>query len=331
MENCFVQLDDVALAQRLLDEQVQFDWRPELDKIAGWIAPTLDQLLSPVPTSYYWTIMESEWASDFMFNSTADLSRLYPGLLQHAMTSFGSREVMRFLGQKLPLQGNCFANQKCQIVSDLEKRVEGIRIKHRMGSNSIKMYNKQGSVLRVETTLNKIDELKSPRRREDGGVKWMPMRKGIADARARAEVSDKANQRYIDAIATVSSPITLASVTRSLCDPVVWKKQRIRGLNPLHEPDAQLLEVVSKGEFLLHGLRNRDLRAVFFPDPTDKPREKRRRSAQISRKLRMLRAHGLLSKLPNTHRYVVSDKGRRVITALIAARQTDINRLPKAA
>jgi hypothetical protein len=102
-------------------------------------------------------------------------------------------------------------------------------------------------------------------------------------------------------------------------------------LNPLHEPDAQLLEAVSKAEFLLHGLRNRDLQAIFFPEATDNAKEKRRRSAQISRKLRMLRAHGLLSKVPNTHRYLVSDKGRRLITALIAVRQTDINKLPKAA
>lgn len=248
------------------------------------------------------------------------------------MQSFGSHDVMRFLGQKVPLHGNAFPRQKCQIVSDLRGRAEGIRIKHRMGSNSVKMYNKQGSVLRVETTLNDVTELKSPRRREDGSVVWMEMRKGVVDARRRAEVSQTANQRYVEAIAAVAQPVTLASVTAALCYPVTWNKQRVRGLNPLHEPDARLLEAVSKGEFLLHGLRNRDLQAVFFPDaPTDDPKEKRRRSSRVSRQLRMLRAHGLLNKLPNTHRYVVSDKGRRIITALIAMRQTDINKLPQAA
>jgi hypothetical protein len=271
-----------------------------------------------------------------MFNSTQDLSRLYPSLLRHGMTSFGSRELLRFLGQKVPLHGNCNGNYKGQIISDLEKRVEGIRVKHRIGNNSdpqagSPMYNKQGSVLRFETTFNRIEQLKSPRRREDGSVKWMPMRKGIVDARQRAQVSNQANERYIEAMATVTAPITLASATRELCNPVTWNKQRIRGLNPLHEPDAQLLEAVSKGEFLIHGLRNRDLQAVFFPDATDSKKEKRRRSSQISRKLRMLRAHGLLSKLPNTHRYIVSDKGRRVITALLTVRQTDINQLQQAA
>lgn len=331
MDNCFLQLDDVEAAQRLLDAQVQFDWKPALDQIAGWVAPTLQKLLAPFPMDYYWTIMESEWASDFMFNSAAELSALYPSLLHHGMSSFGSREVMRFLGQKVPLHGNCFGNRKCQVVSDLEKRVEGIRIKHRMGSNSIKMYNKQGSVLRIETTLNRINELKSPRRKEDGSVKWMAMRKGVVDARQRAEVSDAANERYIESLSIVTSPLTLASVTRPICYPVKWNKQRVRALNPLQEPDARLLEAVSKAEFVLHGLRNRDLQAIFYPEPTDDPREKRRRSSAISRKLRMLRAHGLLSKRPGTHRYLVSEKGRKIITALIAVRDTDINKLPKAA
>jgi hypothetical protein len=330
-ENCLLRVDDAQAAQRMLDEQVQFQWQPALDQLADSIAPTLQQVVAPVPMSYYWTIAESEWATDFMFNRTGDLTQLYPSLLHHAVQSFGSREVMRFLGQKVPLHGNAFAGQKRQIVSDLRGRAEGVRIKHRMGSNSVKMYNKQGSVLRVETTLNDVRELKSPRRRADGSVKWMQMRKGIVDARQRAEVSDTANQRYIDAIATVAAPITFASVTRQLGDPVIWKKQRIRGLRLLQEEDARLLEAVSKAEFLLHGLRNRDLQIIFFPEATQDKKERRRRCAQVSRKLRMLRAHGLLSKLPNTHRYVVSDKGRRVITALIAVREADINQLPQAA
>ena len=267
-----------------------------------------------------------------MFKSTGELSALYPSLLHHGLRSFGSHDVMRFLGQRVPLHGNAFGGQKRQIVSDLRGRAEGIRIKHRLGSNSVKMYNKQGSVLRVETTLNDVTELKSPRRRkDDGAVIWMEMRKGIADARQRAEVSQTANQRYIDAISVVVTPTTLASLTESLARPTTWNKQRVRGLNLLAEQDARLLEAVSKAEFLIHGLRNRDLQAVFFPDPADDKKEKRRRSAQVSRKLRMLRAHGLISKLSHTHRYIVSEKGRQVITALIAARQADINKLANAA
>jgi hypothetical protein len=330
-ENCLLRVDDVPAAQRMLDEQVTFDWKPALDRLAARIAPTLGRVLEPYPADYYWTIAQSEWASDFMFDRTGDLARLYPGLLRHAMTSFSSRDVMRFLGQRVPLYGNAFSGDKRQVTSDQRGRAEGVRVKHRLGSNSVKMYNKQGSVLRVETTLNDVRELKAPRRRADGSVRWMQMRKGVADARRRAEVSDAANQRYVRAIATVSSPITLASLTRPLCYPTTWNKRRVRGLNPLQEQDARLLEAVGKAEFLLNGLRNRDLQTVLFPEAGDDPAQKRRRSAQITRKLRLLRAHGLLSKLPNTHRYVVTDQGRRVITALIAVRETDVQELAKVA
>jgi len=47
----------------------------------------------------------------------------------------------------------------------------------------------------------------------------------------------------------------------------------------------------------------------------------------MTRKLRLLRAHGLIRKVSGTHRYVVSEKGRRIITALLAARQADVEQL----
>jgi hypothetical protein len=61
-ENCFLQIDDLAQAQSIMDQQVQFDWKPALDQIADAVAPTLQQVLAPLSMSYYWTITESEWA-----------------------------------------------------------------------------------------------------------------------------------------------------------------------------------------------------------------------------------------------------------------------------
>ena len=47
--------------------------------------------------------------------------------------------------------------------------------------------------------------------------------------------------------------------------------------------------------------------------------------------LRLLRAHGLLHKVPNTHRYTVSAAGRRAITALLAARNASAEELTRCA
>jgi hypothetical protein len=43
--------------------------------------------------------------------------------------------------------------------------------------------------------------------------------------------------------------------------------------------------------------------------------------------LRRLRAHGLLRKVSGTHRDVGTEGGRKVITALLAARQADVEPL----
>ncbi len=62
------------------------------------------------------------------------------------------------------------------------------------------------------------------------------------------------------------------------------------------------------------------------------PREEiRRRAGRVTRQLRLLRAHGLLQKVPHTHRYQLTAAGREIITALLTARHTPIAQLAKAA
>src|SRR5262249_45423141 len=100
------------------------------------------------PLRHYWSADETEWATDLMFRSSKALAELYPGLLRHAMTTFSSSDVMRFLGKEgVPRVAGVHPTLQGEVVSDLKRRPEGVRIKHRVNSNSIKMYDKQGSVL----------------------------------------------------------------------------------------------------------------------------------------------------------------------------------------
>ena len=329
-ENCFTWIQDVAAAQQLLEQQVRFDWEVALAGMVQQMHPAIDAVVRPYEANYYWSIQESEWASDVMFRSEAELSLLYESLIRHGMETFGSRDVMRFLGQRVPAKGNAHPRDYREIMTDLKSRPEGIRIKHRLGKNTVKMYNKQGTVLRVETTLNNVRKLKTPRN-ENGRVVWKQMRKGVVDARRRAEVSDQANERYLEALAAVGTPAPLKTLTQGLSSPATWNGQRVRGLNLFAADDAKLLETVGRGEFLINGFRNRDLQAAYFGGSSEEVADRRRRSGQMTRKLRLLRAHGLIHKLPHTHRYVVSEKGRQLIAAMAAARNADIAQLTKAA
>ena len=87
--------------------------------------------------------------------------------------------------------------------------------------------------------------------------------------------------------------------------------------------------VVARPEFRLNGFRNRDLRPLLFTSAEVTPDEARKQSGKITRKLRLLRAHGLITKLPQTHRYQLNARGRTIITALLAARQANTDQLTK--
>ena len=91
--------------------------------------------------------------------------------------------------------------------------------------------------------------------------------------------------------------------------------------------DYELLKAIGRGDFLLQGLRNRDLQAVLYDRPAASPMETRRRSAAISRKLRMLRAHSLIQKIPKTHRYQVTANGRTVLLAILTTAHTSLHEL----
>jgi hypothetical protein len=244
-----------------------------------------------------------------------------------------SEDVLRFLGRKLPVTGQLPVNFAGEVVSRLKRRPEGVRVGHRLNRNWIKLYAKQGSVLRVETVINDASDFKVYRAKEgdDAGAKaWRQLRKGVADLHRRAEVSQKANARYLDSLATVAEPQPLGALAAQLCQPVSWQGRRVRALNPLAAGDVALFQAVSRGEFLVNGFRNRDLRGLLWGEaPTEK--ERRRQSAAVTRQLRLLRAHGVVQKVAKTHRYLVTEKGRTALTALEAARQADTAKLLQAA
>jgi hypothetical protein len=321
-DNCFAWIEDWAAAQGLLDEQLRTDWPGMLNRLLDKANPALG-MVDTYPTPYYWSMDEGEWASDLAFGSSSVLAELSPRLFRHAWLNFDSGDVMRYLGHKTTGNGP-HGKFEGEVVTDLKRRVEGTRIKHRLKANWIKMYDKQGSVLRVETVINNPRDMKVYRTKEgdEGGEKsWQQLRKGVADIQRRAEISQAANDRYVEALASVDDSRSLSELAEAVCEPVKWQGKRARALNPLAAEDGRLLQAVNRGEFAINGFRNRDLRELLFPKQPADEVEQRRRSAAITRKLRLLRAHGLIHKVAKTHRYQLSPHGRETINALLTARQ----------
>jgi hypothetical protein len=304
-----------------------------LDGVAKQLDPIHGEIFQKHPVSYYWSTYQSEWAIDIAFREAADLRRLYPRLVHHGMTTFSSPDVMRFLGKRIPLSGEVPKRFSGEVVSDLKHRQEGVRIKHSVNGNSLKLYDKAftvtGSVLRAEATIHNGDDFRVYRPKEGGPeeeLAWRRMRRGIADLHRRAEVSRKAAERYLDAFASVDEDTTLEELIQRLGQPKQWRGRRVRALRPLGD-DSTLLEAVSRGEFAINGLRNRDLQTIFFPRAAKSQQDARRRSGWVSRKLRLLRAHGLIAKVTGTHRYQLTAAGRKTITAILTALRSTVRQL----
>jgi hypothetical protein len=334
-DNTFVALDDYRRAQALLDAQLRVNWPLTLDELVRQLHPVhAEWMPASFPVSYYWSVEQSEWATDLVFGSPSDLAALYPRLVHHGITTFSSRDVLRFLQQKVPAQGGVHGLFAGEVISDLKARPEGVRIKHSSGLNSVKLYDKQGQVLRVETTIHDAEGLKVYRPVGDdpeGPLKWQELRKGVADLHRRCELSQAANERYLEALAAVESPVPLGELSGPLCHRLVKGGRRYRALNPLGEEDARLLEFVGRGEHLITGFRNRDVRRYLYGEPSKDAAVHRRQSGRVSRLLGLLRAHGLIQKIPKTHRYQVTARGREAIAAILAARAAGVEKLIEAA
>ena len=147
----------------------------------------------------------------------------------------------------------------------------------------------------------------------------------------RTEVSQAANDRYLEALAAVENTTSVGELTARLCRPAKHGGRRVRALNPHAPVDTALIDAIGHGEFSINGFRNRDLRQLLFTEaPVSKP-EQRRQAAVVSRKLALLRAHHLIRKVPPTHRYHLTRAGRIAVTALITVQGVSTQQLMKLA
>ena len=338
-DNCFPWIADWEQAQRLMDTQLKANWPQLLNDIGGRLTPLHDEIFRRFPIDYYWSTYQSEWATDISFRKAEDLKRLYPLFVHHAMTTLRSPDILRFLGKKLTKSGDVNEHVDAEVTSDLKRRQEGVRIKHRYNDNSEKLYDKSytevGSILRAEMTMQNPEDFLVYRRPEgdpERPLEWLRMRKGIADLYHRAEVSEKVNVRYLNALSAVDDSSSLLDLIAPLERPVIRDGRRSRALHPFDDEDRRLLSAIAGGEFVIHGFRNKDLQALLYEGEADSLKESRRRSAAVSRKLRLLRAHGLIQKVPKTYRYKVTEHGRQILTAIFTASRATVDRLlPKVA
>ncbi len=316
-DNAFVALDDAQKAQQLADRLCEIAWRKVLDAFAQRVNPLLQDLFKGL--RYNWVIDQAEYATDLLFQDPACLQPLYARLLDHALLHFGAQEILTFLGKKL--RGNF---QGEVLTECLKKRWPGARIKHRVGGNWLKMYDKFGQVLRLEVVINRpylFRVLRWGTRQGERTLGWFPLAKKVAYLRRYAELSRQAAGRYLDALAVVADPEVSDTLLDQACHQAAFQGRRRRALNPLSREEQQLFQAVLHGDQALRGFANRDIAERLGIRYSDDDKVRRRQSAKISRLLQLLRAHGFIKKLPRSRRYRVTDKGFAFMSIAITLRQ----------
>jgi hypothetical protein len=317
--NKFLHIEDYALAQHYLRQQLDRQWPHLLNSFLPIAFPTMSQTLGP-HLSYYWTLWQSEWATDLIMDSPATLNATMDSLLRHAWITGNSANVLRYLGRPLTTTGKPHGNSTHEVMSRVLDFHDGLRVRHWVDHNSVKVYNELNN-LRFETTIN-IPGMFRVHRRAQGQPatapkKLRPLRKSVADIPLRAQVSQEVNNRLMDQLSTFSNHTPLIDILAPYDRVRTKQGRRVRALD-ISGKDRLLLQAIGDASFTVSGITNPGLCKKMQPTSWGAGRTDKQLSARISRHLRLLRDHGLIRKVPNRHRYHLTDKGRQLTTALNA-------------
>ena len=268
-DNALLRIDDLQAASDLC-ERFAHRARPRLlDAFARRVNPLLASVEKAGFGGYYWVVDQAEVVTDVMFHRRAALQEIWPDLVRHASLNMSSADVVGFLGRKLhPLL-------QAEVVTDTKGRPEGWRVKHRLASNWVKVYDKV-SVLRVETTINNPREFRVLRVVTDGAGRrdrrWAPMNKGVANLWRYFQVGIAANRRYLEALAAAPLKGRGVAALDALCRSRTKQGHHYARFNPLGHDDLALFEAVLAGEHTIVGFRNADLADRLYRHPLPTPR-----------------------------------------------------------
>ncbi len=298
-DNAFVRIDDWERAQALADAVSPDDLHRILDRYAEQCCPVLDVF----GQSYHWSVMQVEYATDLVFRSQATLRPLYEQLSRQSVLSVKAEQVATFLGHKITPQ------LAQEIGSRFATRIEGTCIKHRFGKSSVKMYDKFGIVLRLETTSNDVSSFKHHRKvehRQGPATRALaPVKKTIYSLKDLRHILLGCNRRYLAYLSALDDVSAGVRALDRLTRPRPVKGKTIKGVNFFSPGEQALLRALQRPAFNIAGIRRADLIPVLTNVS----------AAGVSRQLQRLRHLGLIKRVAGTYRYYPTRIGRAAIAA----------------
>ena len=295
LDNAFVHVSDWLQAQSLAEQLKPEALHRKLDHYARLFCPPV----ALFDSGYHWSLMLVEYATDIVFRRQQELAPIYEALVRTTVHAVKAENVATFLGRKLCGQ------YRDELGNDFQTRIQGTRIKHRMGKAAIKMYDKHGLILRIETTANDVSFFKHHRRVEHKDGTWemktAALKKSIYSLPALEGLMRASNRRYLEFISTLDDPSSTLKDLEKIPLAVRKGERSLRAFNLLAGDDLDVLQTLLRGEFNISGFQNKDLSQRLH-----------KAGRQVSGLLKRLRCHGLIKKVGHCYKYYLTALGRRV-------------------
>jgi hypothetical protein len=305
-DNAFLRIDNWRRAQELADAFSPDLLHRVLDRYAAQCCPVLDVF----GQTYHWSLMQVEYATDLVFRSAATLGPLYDQLTRQSVLSVKAEQIATFLGRQITSQ------LAQELGSQFSTRIEGTCIKHHFGSASIKMYDKFGQILRVETTTNDVSFFKHHRKvehRQGPPTRGLaPVKKSIYSLIDLPEILFGCNRRYLAHLSALDDFSAGVRALDRLTKPRRVAEKTVKGINFFDPLDNALLHALQDPRVNIAGIRRADLLALV----------EQLSPARLSRQLRRLRDIGLIKRVAGTYRYYLTRIGRGATAAVCRVTQT---------
>jgi len=330
--NKFTSISDYQKAQQFLDVQRNTHWEKILNGFLSEVFPSMNKVLGD-GLSYYWTLWQSELATDLIFDSPQQIDPFRDTLLRYALMTGGMTNVMRYMDRPLTAKGKPRATCADTFKGRSKSFNDGICLRFWLNSNSVKIYN-EANVLRIESTVNQSSMFKAHRHKvgdsSDTPKKLRPLRKSVADTALVAAKSQEVNNRFMNQLAQCKDETPASKIFDDVCCAKIKNSKRVRALD-LTGKDRALIQAISTPKFCVSGMTNRTLRSILEGEPGYKGKSVKQLSSKVTRQFRQLRDHGLIKKVAGQNRYTLTSKGQQLTAVLSAALSASTQQLMKIA
>jgi hypothetical protein len=292
MDNAFAEVDDPAALQAICDQLSS-------EAIDGLLRRWLARLPHPFTAAdraagyrYELSVLQAEFSLTQMLDKPVSGRIFFEQVIRDNLDIGRPDHVSLVFDRRILRKGRNATPGRFRTRVLTEGVTPSLHVDYK--HTSIKQYHKEGRALRTETTINDTRDFEVGKR--------------LTNLPALREIGFTANRRLLGVQQLSHDPAAGAAAFAAVNDPVITAGgERTAGLRFTDPRAHALLHALLVFRLLPRGFTNRDLRALVAPllgrDPDGFS------TGQMTYDLRRLRQHELITRIPHSHRYRVTDHG----------------------